>query len=63
MNRLYFVQEYDENVGIFVAEENNNQAKLYACSEFDCSYIEARARLVKEGQTYYDDIDTQETGV
>ena len=62
-NRLYFVYEPDVYAGVMVAAESNRQAKMLGCGHICCSYIESRARLLKEGQTYYDDIDVKETGI
>ena len=62
MNKLYFVYEPDENAGVIVAAKSNNEAKMSGCDRICCSYTEARAYLVKDGHTFYDDIDTKKTG-
>ena len=62
-NRLYFVYEPDECAGVIIAAESNNQAKMWGCGYICCDYIESRAKLLKEGQTYYDDIDVKESGI
>lgn len=63
MNRIYFVYEPDENSGVMVAAESNNQAKMLGCYDIGCEYIEVRARLVKGGDHFYDDLENRNKGI
>ena len=63
MKKLYFVYEPEENSGVIVAAENNNEAKMMGCGDICCDYIDSRAHLVKEGKIFYDDIDTKMSGM
>ena len=62
MIRLYFVYEPDENTGVIVAAESNTKAKTHGSVEMSCDYIDLRARLVNSGDTYFDDMDSRDTG-
>ena len=63
MNKLYFVYEPDECAGVMVAATSNNQAKMIGCGDICCDYIDTRARLVKSGDYFYDDMDSKQSGI
>lgn len=63
MNRLYFAYEADENTGFIVVAKSHPEAKYIGHIAMGCEYKEVRSRLVKGGDTFYDDIENRNSGI
>jgi hypothetical protein len=63
MNRLYFTYEPDENTGFIVAAKSHAEAKYIGHIAMGCEYTETRSRLVKGGDTFYDDMEKRDSGI